>query len=105
MHVKCKYVVIVVWNILQEFKFHFYQSPGCGLCEIEELEVEKKNIEGNEGEEGEEKMKEKGKEVVYISSENELLRIGMLLKKKETIEAIVQNSVWEYQDKTIGMDT
>jgi hypothetical protein len=23
-HVKCKYVVIVVWNILQEFKFHFY---------------------------------------------------------------------------------
>jgi hypothetical protein len=24
-HVKCKYVVIVVWNILQEFKFHFYQ--------------------------------------------------------------------------------
>jgi hypothetical protein len=25
MHVKCKYVVTIVWNILQEFKFHFYQ--------------------------------------------------------------------------------
>jgi hypothetical protein len=26
MHVKYKYVVIVVWNILQEFKFHLYQK-------------------------------------------------------------------------------
>ncbi len=50
-------------------------------------------------------MKEKGKEVVYISNENEVLPIGVLLKKKETIETIVQNNVWEYQDKTIGMDT
>jgi len=23
-HGKCKYVVTVVWNILQEIKFHFY---------------------------------------------------------------------------------
>jgi hypothetical protein len=26
VHLKCKYVVIVVWNVLQEFKFHFYQG-------------------------------------------------------------------------------
>ncbi len=72
------------------------------------MEVEKEDIEGDEGEEGdvgEEKTKEKGKEVVYISNENEVLSIRVLLKKKETIESIVQNNVWEYQDKAIGMDT
>jgi hypothetical protein len=26
MHMKCKFVVIVMWNILQEFKFHLYQK-------------------------------------------------------------------------------
>jgi hypothetical protein len=25
MHVKCKFFVTIVWNILQEFKFHLYQ--------------------------------------------------------------------------------
>jgi hypothetical protein len=24
MPMKCKYVVTIMWNILQEFKFHFY---------------------------------------------------------------------------------
>jgi hypothetical protein len=70
------------------------------------LKVENEDIEGDEGEEGdvgEEKMKKKGKEVVYISDENEVLSIRVLLKKKETIEAIVQNNVWEYEDKAIGM--
>jgi hypothetical protein len=27
MHVKCKYVITVVWNISTRFKFHFYQYP------------------------------------------------------------------------------
>jgi hypothetical protein len=70
------------------------------------LKVENEDIEGDEGEEGdvgEEKMKKKGKEAVYISDENEVLSIRVLLKKKETIEAIVQNNVWEYEDKAIGM--
>jgi len=24
MHVKCKFIVTIMWNILQEFKFHLY---------------------------------------------------------------------------------
>jgi hypothetical protein len=36
MHVKCKYVIIVVWNIFAGFKFHFYQKSiyavGWPLC-------------------------------------------------------------------------
>jgi hypothetical protein len=27
MHVKCKYVIIVVWNNFARIKFHFYQYP------------------------------------------------------------------------------
>jgi hypothetical protein len=37
-------------------------------------------------------MKEKWKEVVDISDEDEVLPIGVLLKK-ETIEVVVQNNV------------
>jgi hypothetical protein len=24
MHVKCNFIIVIVWNILQEFKFHLY---------------------------------------------------------------------------------
>ncbi len=69
--------------------------PGSVYVKIEKLEVEKYDIEGDEGKEGnawEEKMKEKWKEVVDISDEDEVLPIGVLLKK-ETIEVVVQNNV------------
>jgi hypothetical protein len=74
---------------------------------IEELEAKKNNIEGDEGKEknwGEEKTKEKGKEVVDIFNENEVLPIIVLLKE-ETIEIAIQNNVWKYQDKATRMDT
>ncbi len=37
-------------------------------------------------------MKEKEKEVRNISNEDDVVRIGIILKKKEIVEATLQNS-------------
>ncbi len=74
---------------------------------IEELETKKedtKRDEGEEEDEGKEKMKKK-EEVGDISNEDEVVPIGIILKKKENVEAMVQNSAWEYKDKAIGTHT
>jgi hypothetical protein len=55
------------------------------------LEVEKEDKEGNEEEEGNAKEKER-KEIVNIYDEDEILPIGVLLKK-DIVETIIQNNV------------
>jgi hypothetical protein len=49
-------------------------------------------------------MKGKWKEIVDIFDEDEVLPIGVLLKK-DTIETWVQNSAWKYQGKATWIDT
>jgi len=34
MHTKCKFVITVVWNISQEFKFHFYHPFTLDMCSL-----------------------------------------------------------------------
>lgn len=67
------------------------------------MEVEKEDKEGNEEEEGNAKEKER-KEIVNIYDEDEILPIGVLLKK-DIVETIIQNNVWKYQDKTTRTNT
>jgi hypothetical protein len=34
MHVKWKFIITVMWNIMQEFKFHFYHPFTPDVCSL-----------------------------------------------------------------------